>query len=97
MKTHTLALSALCLATCAAHSATMDEVFDTVDSALTFDAFHGAVRMRLSGLIDLEAYSLPQPAPGLFFTERYSLFNPRLTFCPLTRTRSCQFHFTPLG
>ena len=79
MKTHTLALSALCLATCSAHSATMDEVFDKVDSALTFDAFHGAVRMRLSGLIDLEAYSLPQPAPGLIFTERYSLFNPRLT------------------
>ena len=82
MKTPTLAFSAICLTATGAFAAlplTTDEVFDKIDEALTFSAFDGNVRMRLSGLIDLEAYSLPQPAPGLIFTERYSLFTPRLS------------------
>ena len=82
MKKHVLPLAVICLTTCAASAGrpiSVDEVFDKLDQALTVSLGDGKVRMRLSGLIDLEAYSLPQPAPGLIFTERYALFNPRLT------------------
>ena len=82
MKNIPFRLAAICLAACtasAARAATMDDRFDKLDQALTLSLFDGGLRTRLSGLIDLEAYSLPQPAPGLIFTERYSLFNPRLT------------------
>ena len=79
MKKHALGLAAICLGACAAHAATSDDFLDKLDEALTLSLAHGDVRMRLSGTIDLEAYSLPQPAPGLIFTERYTLFNPRLT------------------
>ena len=82
MKNIPFRLAAICLAACTASSAraaTMDDRFDKLDQALTLSLFDGGLRTRLSGLIDLEAYSLPQPAPGLIFTERYSLFNPRLT------------------
>ena len=56
-----------------------DDWLDKLDDALTVSAANDSVRLRLSGTIDLEAYALPQPSPGLLFTERYSLFNPRLT------------------
>ena len=79
MKKHTLGFAAICLVTCAAQAATSDEILDKLDDFLTVNLLHGNVRARLSGTIDLEAYSLPQPAPGLLFTERYSLFNPRAT------------------
>ncbi len=82
MKKYVLPLAALGLAACAGSSAcaaSVDELFDKFDQALTLSLADGKVRIRLSGLMDLEAYSLPQPAPGLIFTERYSLFNPRLT------------------
>lgn len=82
MKKYFLPLATACLtagAASAEHPVSTDELFDKLDQALTFSIADGKVRMRLSGLIDLEAYSLPQPAPGLIFTERYSLFNPRLT------------------
>ncbi len=62
-----------------APAASSDALFDRLDDFLTVKVLHGSVRARVSGLIDLEAYSLPQPAPGLIFSERYSLFNPRLT------------------
>ncbi len=79
MKIHALGFAAICLAAGAAHAETSDAYFDRLDDFLTVNLLHGNVRARVSGLIDLEAYSLPQPAPGLLFTERYSLFNPRLT------------------
>jgi hypothetical protein len=79
MKKHAIGIAAMCLATCAAQAATSDELFDKLDDFLTVNLLHGNVRARLSGTIDLEAYSLPQPAPGLLFTQRYSLFNPRLS------------------
>lgn len=82
MKKYIPPLAAACLTACVAsagHPISTDDVLDRLDRALTFSLADGTVRMRLSGLIDLEAYSLPQPAPGLVFTERYSLFNPRLT------------------
>lgn len=82
MKKQALRFSAICLAAYAAsatQAATVDDLFDKLDQALTLSLADGNVRMRLSGLIDIEAYSLPQPAPGLIFTERYSFFNPRLS------------------
>ena len=79
MKMHSLGFAAICFAASAAHAATSDAYLDRLDDFLTVNLLQGNVRARLSGTIDLEAYSLPQPAPGLIYTERYSLFNPRLT------------------
>ncbi|MEI6724083.1 MAG: hypothetical protein WCO67_25250 [Betaproteobacteria bacterium] len=79
MKKYALGIAAISLAACVANAATSDEYFDKLDDFLTVNLLQGKVRARLSGTIDLEAYSLPQPAPGLIYTERYSLFNPRLT------------------
>jgi hypothetical protein len=79
MKKCAIGFAVICLSTCVAQAATSDELLDKLDDFLTVNLLHGNVRARLSGTIDLEAYSLPQPAPGLIYTERYSLFNPRLT------------------
>lgn len=56
-----------------------DHLFDQLDEALTMSACHDKVRARLSGLVDLEGYYFRQPAPGLLYTEKNGLFNPRLT------------------
>lgn len=56
-----------------------DDFFDRVDEALTRNAFDGMVRARLSGALDLEGYSLQQPAPSIIYTDSHNLFNPRLT------------------
>src|SRR5690606_24113991 len=45
-------------------------------SAGTADGAFGA---RISGLLDLETYFLPRPAPGLVYTDGRTLFNPRLS------------------
>jgi hypothetical protein len=57
-----------------------EDVLDRVDEALTFSAFKEEFRVRVSGLIDLEEYGFKQPAPGLIYTDRESLFNQRFTF-----------------
>ncbi len=56
-----------------------EDFLDRLDEALTVSTFHDTVRMRLSGLMDLEGYYVQQPAPGLIETTSDSLFNPRLT------------------
>lgn len=56
-----------------------DEWLDQLDEHLNFHSPSGQVRVHFSGLLDLEAYSLPQPPPGLINTEKHFLFNPRLT------------------
>jgi hypothetical protein len=56
-----------------------EDYLDRVDEALTFSALADRVRARLSGTLDLEGYHLQQPAPGLIYTERDYLFNPRLS------------------
>jgi hypothetical protein len=56
-----------------------DDWQDRVDEALTVSAFDDQVRARLSGQLDLEYYHFSDAAPGLVFTERSDLFNPRLT------------------
>src|SRR5437899_11424687 len=73
-----LALS-LCLLAGSAHAFEIDDFFDRLDSTLTVAASDNNLRARLSGTIDLEAYHLEQPAPGLIDSKIDNLFNPRLT------------------
>jgi hypothetical protein len=61
-------------------AASADDFIEHLDDYLAVSAFHGAVRARLSGLLDLEAYHVDQPPPGLIYTGHDFLFNPRLTF-----------------
>ncbi|PYM07659.1 MAG: hypothetical protein DMF15_10300, partial [Verrucomicrobia bacterium] len=64
---------------CTAYATEPDDFLDQLDTALTIAAFHDNLRLRLSGTIDLEAYHLQQPAPGLIDSRIDNLFNPRLT------------------
>src|SRR5947209_1521622 len=57
----------------------VEDLFDRLDSALTFAAFQDNLRVKLSGTIDLEGYHFQQPAPGLINSKIDNLFNPRLT------------------
>ncbi len=56
-----------------------DDFLDQWDEALTGSAFHDNLRARLSGSLDLEGYYFQLPAPGLIYTDRSTLINPRLT------------------
>jgi hypothetical protein len=56
-----------------------EDFLDRVDDALAFTAFHDQFRARGSGLLDLEGYWFPQPAPGLIYASGHTLLNPRLT------------------
>ncbi|MEO6246909.1 MAG: hypothetical protein ABIQ12_15895 [Opitutaceae bacterium] len=56
-----------------------DEFFDRLRETLTFSANEGRVRARVSGLLDLEAYDLQPPTPGVIDTKARRLFAPRLT------------------
>src|SRR5438132_378959 len=77
------ALSALSiyLLACSARAFESDDFFDRLDSALTVNAVHDELRVRFSGLIDLEAYHFEQPAPALDFVGGFEAggkyeFNP---------------------
>jgi len=78
MKHPLLILATICM-TAAPATAGTDDFLDRVDDLLTFSLAGGDVKLRLSGTVDLEAYSFSQPPPGLIYTDRYSYFNPRLT------------------
>jgi hypothetical protein len=56
-----------------------EDFLDQVDDALTLNAFHGDVRAKLSGLLDLEVFRLDLPPPGLIETNHRFLANPRLS------------------
>src|SRR4051794_26043805 len=56
-----------------------EDFFDRLRESLTWSANEGRVRARVSGLIDLEAYSTQLPAPGVLHLASESYFNPRLT------------------
>lgn len=71
-------LIACCLIALAAVGRGDDGFLDQIDDALTFSSWHDQLRFRMSGALDLEYYQLPSPAPGLIFTDKSSLFNPRL-------------------
>lgn len=73
-KTSLLILAALVSAS-AARADFLDKVHDTLSLSDPQNRFH----LQLSGLVDLEAYSIDQPAPGLIFSDHDFLLNPRLT------------------
>jgi hypothetical protein len=73
-----LLLLACCLAAGCAGAGETGDPIDRLDEALTFSSRDGAVRIRFSGLLDLEEFVLDQPAPGLFETDGNTLFCPRL-------------------
>jgi hypothetical protein len=75
----TFSVASLMFAALAVAAPAQDWV-ERIDDFLSVSAFHGNVRARLSGTLDLEAYHVEQPAPGLLFTGHDFLFNPRLTF-----------------
>jgi len=56
-----------------------DEWLDSIEDRLSVNTFDHAVSTHLSGLMDLEAYSFRQPAPGLIAANHDFLFNPRVT------------------
>jgi hypothetical protein len=56
-----------------------EEFFDRLSDSLVFSTADGTLRARVSGTLDLEAYRVQAPAPGLIYTANDSLFNPRLT------------------
>jgi hypothetical protein len=60
-------------------AAAADDAMDRVEEALAWNSADGRARGRLSGLVDLEQYSLPRPAPGVIESESRDLFNPRLS------------------
>src|SRR5262245_6293563 len=55
------------------------DFLDDANRMLSLGDSNSQFHLRISGLLDLEAYYLDQPAPGLIDTERNYLFNPRLT------------------
>ncbi|PYI88011.1 MAG: hypothetical protein DMF03_12070, partial [Verrucomicrobia bacterium] len=67
------------LLACSARAFEVEDLFDRLDSALTFTAFQDNLRAKLSGTVDLEGYHFQQPAPGLINSKIDNLFNPRLT------------------
>ncbi len=60
-------------------AARADDWLDRLEEGLSFASPDTEVRARLSGLLDMEAYHMPQGAPGLIFTDDHNLLNPRLT------------------
>jgi len=55
------------------------DALDRLDDFLTVNIHDGQASLRLSGTLDVEAYHVQQPAPGLIYTQEESLVNPRLT------------------
>ena len=55
------------------------EFLEDAEEKLSFSAFEGRLRLKLSGTLDLEAYGVDKPAPALIYTDDNFLFNPRLT------------------
>ena len=68
-----------CYALLAGPAVAGGDFLDRVDDSLTTSALHDAVRLRLSGTLDLEAYQLRQPAPSLIYSDGSGLFSPRLS------------------
>jgi hypothetical protein len=56
-----------------------DDFLDDLDQALSKSFFDDQLRVRLSGMLDLEYYHFPQPPPGLIRASGHDLFVPRLS------------------
>ena len=68
----------LCL-TLAASAHGAEDFLDQLGEVLSVSSAQGGAGAHLGGTLDLEEYFLPDPAPGLVYTDSHSLFNPRLT------------------
>ncbi len=79
MRLHPVILTVLCFTASLSPASATDDLLDRLQDALTIRCLDGAVRTRVSGALDVEYYRLQQPPPGLIFTDRKELFNPRLT------------------
>jgi hypothetical protein len=55
------------------------DAYDRVDEALSFSGWNDALRVRLSGTLDLEGYYLTEPEEGLIFSDAHAFLNPRLS------------------
>jgi hypothetical protein len=55
------------------------DFLEKTHSALSLNDPQDRFHLQLSGLVDLETYFIDQPAPGLLFTDRDFLLNPRFT------------------
>jgi hypothetical protein len=62
-----------------AGSAPAQDVLDRLGEALTFNTTNGALRARVSGLLDLEAYYSPDTRSDLRFADDDLLVHPRLS------------------
>lgn len=56
-----------------------DDIMDMLAEKLTFSGFDDQVRVRFSGLLDIDYYHFSGDAPGLIFTDDGQLWNPRLS------------------
>jgi hypothetical protein len=54
------------------------EFFEKVHNSLSLDDSQDRFHLQLSGLVDVDAYLMDQPAPGLIFSSRNFLLSPRL-------------------
>jgi hypothetical protein len=79
MKSIRFCITSLALIAFAHPAWAADGFMEKLDDYLAISAFHGNVRARVSGLLDIEGYYVTQPAPGLIETDHNFLFNPRLT------------------
>jgi len=67
-----------CLAASVTCAGDTGDPLDRLGEALTFSTRDAKVRVRLSGMLDLEQYVVDDPAPALLETDENTLFCPRL-------------------
>ncbi len=72
-------LAAMLLAWLATVDCAADDLARRVEDALTVSSPGGAVRLRLSGLADLEGWWTDRPPPNLVFGDGGAFANPRLS------------------
>jgi hypothetical protein len=73
------ALGAACLFMAAFAAGGQEDPLDAVDDALSFSGWNDALRLRLSGTLDLEGYYQSESQSGLIFSESSAFLNPRLS------------------
>jgi hypothetical protein len=56
-----------------------DDPLDRFDDALSFSGWNDALRVHVSGTLDLEGYYLTEPEEGLIVSEAHAFLNPRLS------------------
>ncbi len=77
--TQTIRTAIAVLVNAAAALSIQGELLEDVEKRLSFVAFEGRLRLKISGTLDLEAYNVDKPAPALVFTRNNFLLNSRLT------------------